>query len=151
MRFVYSLQESTSSDESEDPESESDGDDSSTSRRVNHSSRRIRAGKQRMSIMTNRVLHHVPRLAENGDYGHGLHLSDVNGASKASASTAKRRFFQSAARWDDTMQRVLVLTEGLAMPRVSVAELMEAGGRGGEHDVSEQEDEMEIDEEEAES
>lgn len=151
MRFVYSLQEPPSSDESDEPESESD--DSSSSKRVNHSSRRIRAGKQRMSIVTNRVLHSVPRPGENGsgdhDFGCGWHPSEVNGASKT--STAKRRFFQSAARWDDRMQRVLVLNEGLAMSRVSVAEMMEMGGRGGEHDVSDQEDEMEIDEEEVES
>ena len=148
MRFVYQLQSPSTSDESDDP-LESDSDDSSPSQRVNRSSRRIRAGKQRMSIVTNQLLN-VPRAGEgHEDFGCGWHPSEVNGTARS--ATAKRRFFQSAARWDDRMQRVLVSTEGLALPRVSVAEMMEMGGRNGEHDGSEPDDEMDIDEEEGES
>lgn len=148
MRFVYQLQEPSTSDESDEPES--DSDDSASSKRVNRSSRRVRSGKQRMSIITNQLLN-VPRLGENGhdDLGCGWHPTELNGSSKS--STAKRRFFQSAAHWDDRMQRVLVSEEGLAIPRVSVAEMMEMGGRSGEQEGSEPDDEMEIDEEEGES
>ena len=149
MRFVYNLQEPPSSEESDDPDS--DSDDSSSSKRVNRSSRRARAGKQRMSIVTNQVLHHVPRLGENGhgDYGPGCGWpAEAHGASRS--STAKRRFFQSAAQWDDRLQQVYVVEAGLT--RVSVAEMMElGGGRGGEQDVSDAEEEMEVDEEDAES
>ena len=148
-RFVYNLQEPPSSEESDDPDS--DSDDSSSSKRVNRSSRRARAGKQRMSIVTNQVLHHVPRLGENGhgDYGPGCGWpAEAPGASRS--STAKRRFFQSAAQWDDRLQQVYVVEAGLT--RVSVAEMMElGGGRGGEQDVSDAEEEMEVDEEDAES
>ena len=148
MRFVYQLQEPSTSDESDEPDS--DSDDSSSSKRLNRSSRRIRSGKQRMSIMSNQLLS-IPRVDENGydDFGCGWHPSELNGQSKS--STARRRFFQSAAHWDDRMQRVLVSTEGLAMPQISVAEMMEMGGRNGENDGSEPEEEMEVDEEEGES
>ena len=144
MRFVYQLQEPATSDESD--EAESDSDDSSSSKRVNRSSRRVRAGKQRMSIMTNLPL----RLGENGhDDGCGWHPAETNGVTKT--ATAKRRFFQSAAHWDDRMQKVLVSKDGLAMPGVSVAELMEAGGRDGEHEGSEADEEMDVDDDEGES
>lgn len=143
MRFVYSLQEPPTSDESDGPEPDSDSDASSSSRRVNGSSRRAR--KQRMSIVTNQLLS-VPRDA---DAGCGWHPADAHGTAKT--ATAKRRFFQSAARWDDRLQRVLVSQEGLAVPVAGVAELMEAGGRSGEHDGSEPEEDMDVDEEEVEA
>lgn len=145
MRFVYQLHEPPTSDESDEAESESD--DSSSSKRINRSSRRIRSGKQRMSIMTNQPLN-AARLGEHGheDFGCGWHPGEATGMARS--ATAKRRFFQSAAHWDDRMQRVLVSNEGLAMPRVSVAEMMEMGGRTGDHDGSEPDDEMDIDEEE---
>lgn len=150
MRFVYNLQEANTSDDSD--ESESDSDDSLDSRRVNASSRKIRSGKQRMSIMTNQLLS-VPRPEENGngwyDSGCGWHISEPQAPPK-SAST-RRKFFQSGARWDDRLQRVLVSYDGLAMPQVSVAEMMENGGQVDEPDVSDIEEEMEVDGEEGES
>lgn len=150
MRFVYNLQDPQTSEDSDDPDSESD--ESTSSRRVNRTSRRIRSGKQRMSIVNNK-LYNVPRPDANGngwyDYGCGWHGPEVNGASNR-ASTAKRRFFQSAAQWDDQLRRVTVVTEGLGQSRRNIAEVMEIGGHSGEQDMSEV-DEMSIDEEEGES
>jgi histone deacetylase 1/2 len=140
MRFVYSLQEPPTPDSSDSEDVSSD--ESSSSKRINRSSRRIRAGKQRMSIQTNQLLN----IGE--DYGCGWHPSESNGASRP--SNAKRRFFQSAARWDDRMQRVLVSSEGLAYPRANIAEVMEMGGKDIDG-ASEPEEEMDVDEEDVES
>lgn len=139
MRFVYNLQEPPTSD-SEDSDDAS-SDDSSSSKRMHRLSRRVRAGKQRMSIQTNQL------LSIGDDPGCGWHPTESNGVPRT--STAKRRFFQSAARWDDRMQRVLVSNEGLAYPGTHVSELMEMGGRDVDG-VSDPDDEMEIDEEEVE-
>lgn len=140
---MNSLLETDGTDESDEPES--DSDDSSSSRRVNRSSRKIRTGKQRMSILDNQ-LHHIPGHDDNGfhDSGCGWHASEPQAPPKT-AST-RRVFFQSAARWDDRLQRVLVRGDGLAMT-TSVADVMENGGHRAEQDVSEPEEEMEIEEE----
>ncbi len=148
MRFVYHLQDSSTSEEEED-EPESDSDDSSSSRRMTRTSRRIRSGKQRMSITTNQLFN-VPRLEEGGhgyyDYGCG------HGPEMVPTRSTKRRFFASFARWDDRLQQVLVHNEGLAMPRLNIVDLMESGGRSREPDAgSDAEEEMEVDEEEGES
>ena len=140
MRFVYNLQEPPTSD-SEDSDDAS-SDDSSSSRRIRRSSRRIRAGKQRMSIQTNQL------LSIGDDPGCGWNPTESNGVPRT--STAKRRFFQSQARWDDRIQRVLVSAEGLAYPKTSVAEVMEIGGRDFDG-ISEPDEEMEVDDDEADS
>lgn len=105
-----------------------------------------------MSIMSNQLVH-VPRLEENGhefyDSGCGWHLSELSAPPKISST--RRRFFQSAARWDNVMQRVLVRNDGLAMPRVSVADAMEAGGIHGDHDGSDPDEDMDVDDEEGET
>lgn len=147
MRVTNTLLELEGSEDSD--EADSDSDDSSGSRRVNRTSRRIRSGKQRMSIVTNQLLS-VPR-AENGEFhdsGCGWQSSEPHAPPKTGST--RRRFFQSAARWDDRLQRVLVRFDGLAMP-VSVADVMENGGHGVDHDISEPDEEMEVDEEEGES
>ncbi|KAI0796411.1 histone deacetylase RPD3 [Irpex lacteus] len=125
MRFMNSLLEAEGSEDSDEPES--DSDDSSGSRRVSRSSRRIRSGKQRMSIMDNK-LHWIP--------------SQPDDAFHDSGSSTRRTFFDSTARWDDRLKRVLVRADGLAMP-VSVADVMENGGHGIEHDGSDEEMEVE--------
>lgn len=101
-----------------------------------------------MSIMTNQMID-VPQLEEGGhgywDYGCGHVPEPATVPSKAS----KRRFFQSSARWDNALHRVIVSHDIAA--KVSIAELMENGGRAGDHDISDPEEEMDIDEEEGES
>lgn len=147
MRFVYNLQDATTSEDSDEPDT--DSDESSGSRRAKHPSRRGRSGRQRMSIITNQLLN-IPRLDENGDdSGCGSHTSEPQALPKSNPT--RRMFFQSSARWDDHLRRVLVSYEGLAMPSVHVAEVRENGDHAGEPDASEGEDDMEVDEEEGES
>lgn len=136
---MNSLLEAEGSEDSDEPES--DSDDSSGSRRVSRSSRRIRSGKQRMSIMDNK-LHWIPSQPDDAfhDSGCGWHSSEPQ-APPRTAST-RRTFFDSTARWDDRLKRVLVRADGLAMP-VSVADVMENGGHGIEHDGSDEEMEVE--------
>lgn len=147
MRLVYTLQEESTSDDED--EGASDSDDSISSRRPNRQSRRIRSGKQRMSIVTNKLIN-VPRLDEDDrghwDYGCG-HIPEP---ATVPAKSTRRRFFQSSARWDESLRRVMVTNEGSRAPRISVADLMERGGRD-DHDTSDVEDEMDIDEEEGEN
>ena len=52
----------------------------------------------------------------------------------------RRRFFSSAAQWDDAYERVLVNGEGMyAIPQgLSVADIMERGGRDHSEDEEEQ-------------
>jgi len=125
-RFVYDLQEGLASDASDD---EPFSDESSSSRRVGRSRtrRHVRSGKKRMSIVTSQYFD-VPRL-EEGSHG----FFDMCGGDQRSVlpkgPSYKRRFFQSAARWDPQMERVLLETDGLAMPRPSVSDVMERGGR----------------------
>lgn len=139
MRLVNDLQESSSSEDSED----SDSDMSSASRQVNKSSRRhrVRNGKKRMSIITNQVL---DPETNQGYYDpcHGWTMPETY-------KPAKRRFFHSAARWDGELNRVLVQSGGLAMPRLNVSHAMESGGRGRSEEGTD--DEMEPEEEEEET
>jgi histone deacetylase 1/2 len=141
MRFMNSLLEMDGSEESDEPDS--DSDDSSGSKRLNRSSRRIRSGKQRMSIMDNQ-LYHIPSRDDQlfHDSGCGWHISDPQAPPKS--ASMRRIFFQSAARWDDDLKRVLVRADGLAMS-ANVADVMENSGRGIDPDGSEEE--MEVEEE----
>lgn len=140
MRLVNDLQESSTSDGSDN---ESDSDTSSASRLINRSSRqhRVRNGKKRMSIITNQPID----FEQNQGYYDPCHGWTIPESNKP----VKRRFFHSAARWDTQLQRVLVQDDGLAVPRVHVSTLMESGGRFGSDEGSD--DEMELEEEEEES
>ena len=146
MRLVWSLQEAPTSDEEDEPVTESD-DESASERRSIQNSRRVRAGKASMSIMTNQLMN-IPQLEEDGhgywDYGLG-HISEP---ASVPLKPSKRRFFQSAAHWDEASRRVTMRDDGL--PKLSIAELMANGGRGGDHDLSDL-DEMDLDDEEGES
>lgn len=141
-RFVYGLQEAMASDESDDASSFSDESSSSRRRGGSRSSRqRTRGGKKRMSIVTGKYFD-VPRLEESGhgyyDYGQG------NDVQWGKGQGTKRRFFQSAARWDPYLEKVLVEHEMIAMPRVSVAGMMAMGGRSG-NVAPPDDDEMDVD------
>ncbi|KAK7038341.1 histone deacetylase RPD3 [Favolaschia claudopus] len=114
-RYVYTLQQDADAGPSDDSENESElyssDDNASAFRR-----------RKRMSIMTNRYVD-VPGRRSGG--------AAVVATTHPTTHTAhaKRRFFQSAARWDDRLERVV-----LGGARVGVAELgvvMESGGRGG--------------------
>ncbi|KAG6917573.1 hypothetical protein DXG01_002042 [Tephrocybe rancida] len=127
MRYAYDLQESDSPSETSDDDSW-DSDESLSSRR--HSSRgahrfsksAITQSRTRMSLLTGQYFD-VP-VHEQG-YNHFEH-----GA--LPTKTAKRRFFQSAARWDETIEDVII--EKLSPFHIPIGELMENGGRppGGE-------------------
>ena len=122
MRLVYTLQDDSTSDDEDGLGS--DSDDSLSDRRGTRQSRRIRAGKQRMSIMTNNMVN-VPRL-EEGDFGYwDSGCGHVPESASVPQKSSKRRFFQSSARWDEALRRVMVSNDGARPPRVSVAELME--------------------------
>jgi histone deacetylase 1/2 len=106
-RYVYNLQQepdSAPSDDSDDSELWSSDDAASASA--------ARARRKRMSILTNRYVD-APQLVTR-------------------TAHAKRRFFQSAARWDEGLERVLV------GPRLAELNgVMEKGGReAGEVDES---------------
>ncbi|KAF9812747.1 hypothetical protein IEO21_05997 [Rhodonia placenta] len=134
--LVYGVQEVMASEETDDADSDSDSSVSLRRRTSRSSYRRSRRGRKRMSITTNQYLD-VPRLDE--DEGHGHIRGFVH-----HAPALKRRFFQSAARWD---AGVGVLMEHYdAGPRLSVAEVMERGGRApGAESANGEEDEMDMD------
>ena len=93
----------------------------------------------------------MPRL-EEGDHGYWDYgCGHIPEPATVPAKSTKRRFFQSSARWDEALRRVTLSHDGSRQPRISVAELMERGGRGDEHDSSDPEEEMDMDEEEGES
>lgn len=117
-RYVYKLQESESlSEESDDQDW--DSDDSSSTQRFS----RLKPLRKRMSLLTGQYVD-VPTYNE---HPHG-------------SKTSKRRFFQSAARWDEEIERVLVGGRGVfSIPRtMTVAALMEAGGKFAEDPVIEE-------------
>ncbi|KAF8181202.1 histone deacetylase RPD3 [Mycena galopus ATCC 62051] len=105
-RYVYNIQQEPDVLSNDDSENESElysSDDASAS--ASAAARR----RKRMSIMTNRYID-VPRTA----------------TAPHANPNSKRRFFQSAARWDERLERVTL--------GPYVAELngvMERGGRGG--------------------
>ncbi|KAH9919023.1 uncharacterized protein B0H18DRAFT_657694 [Fomitopsis serialis] len=163
-RFVYGLQEAAASDnESDGDDADSISDDSHAGRRRRSKRRSRRRTRKRMSITTNRY-YDVPRMDEHAEDA----LPDLcagaytNGAGQKRAG--RRRFFQSAARWDPVMEKVLVEWDTIRTPRVDVAAAManparEWGQRNGyargvvgedgeEEDGAEEE--MEVDEEEGE-
>lgn len=117
-RFVYGLQEATASDDSDDA---AFSDDSSFSSRRT-ARRHVRSGKKRMSVVTNQYLD-IPRV---DDSYHELVCSGDPVGVKASS---KRRFFQSRARWDTRLERVLAEREpyGYGTPTLPVENYLARG------------------------
>ncbi|KAF5387974.1 hypothetical protein D9615_000857 [Tricholomella constricta] len=126
-RYVYDLQESDSPSETSDDDNSWDSDESLSSRR--YDTRRYPKTSPsrgaRMSLLTGQYFD-VPSH-EHG-YGHFEH-----GA--VPGKTAKRRFFQSAARWDENIESV-ILAKHVASPQLQIplGELMERGGILGEEE-----------------
>lgn len=137
------MQEASASDDSDELDSYSD--DSSSSRRRT-SRRRIRNGRTRMSLLTGQYFD-VPRLEEGGhgyyDYGNG---GEPVWGSVAKSSASKRRFFQSAARWDSRLDKLLTDSDGLHFSKLNVNSAMSSGGRSHHDDIGD-DDEMDIDDE----
>ncbi|KAL4245117.1 histone deacetylase family protein [Abortiporus biennis] len=132
MKFVYNLQDEESEEESEHEESDSDN------------SSMIRNGKKRMSIITNQYV-------DTDSCGHDSNFGfTFEGESGLGRGGVKRKFFQSAARWDDRLRRVLVenggVDTGSRRTNGDVSSLMVNGGRGNSE--VDEEEEMEVDEEE---
>ncbi|KAG5653375.1 hypothetical protein H0H81_000876 [Sphagnurus paluster] len=124
-RYVYDLQESDSPSETSDDDSwDSDESVSTSSRRPRGYPKPGPSRAPRMSLLTGQYFD-VP-IHEHG-YSHF-----ETGA--APGKTAKRRFFQSAARWDENMESVILGRH--AASTLPLGELMERGGRHlGEEDV----------------
>ncbi|KAI0361912.1 histone deacetylase RPD3 [Trametes cingulata] len=145
-KFVYNLQEKAAQSDSD---SEYDSDTSLARTRSRGHSRNVRGGKKRMSLLTGEY-YDVPRLEEGGngyyDLGCGHEPWALN---DLPALGTKRRFFQSASRWDPALERVLAEREraGARNGRVDVGALMVNGGAEQDRstDVG---DEMEVDTEE---
>jgi histone deacetylase 1/2 len=119
-RYLYNLQESdTPSDYSDDDSW--DSDESALSRRRT-SGRRTKhtSTRKRMSLLTGQYFD-IPT------HEHG-YTHFESGAVPGKA--AKRRFFQSAARWDDVAERVTLakLVVSPIPPGMTLGELMETGG-----------------------
>ncbi|KAG6917569.1 hypothetical protein DXG01_002038 [Tephrocybe rancida] len=137
-RYVYDLQESdTPSDTSDEEKSwDSDSDES-----------RPQNPKKRMSILTGQYIEtpvYDPAQAHGyeqavaphgypygyGGYSYGFAEFDMHGAMYG--QNAKRRFFQSGARWDETVEHVVAKRYGASpLPRSTgaVSRMMENGGR----------------------
>ena len=159
---MYDLQDSDQTDEEHDPDEEEDEDaDEDASARRRGRSRRIAASsRRRMSILTSKY-YDVPRPDEHGEEA----LPDLCAGTHADGARrgGRRRFFQSAARWDPVAEKVLVEWDAVRSPRVGVAAAMASPGRdwlarngygyggGGEEGEQQEEaidEEMEVDEEE---
>ncbi|KAI0364607.1 histone deacetylase [Pilatotrama ljubarskyi] len=149
-RFVYDLH-----GDSEESHSESEPESDSSTRRGprGRSSRRIRSGKKRMSILTSQYFD-VPALPPDGereeDEGGCGHEHDHEAWASARAGLPsgkrKRRFFQSIAEWDP-VKRIVTERERAGV-RVGVEPVMVNGGRRrarGREKVSEERDEEELD------
>jgi len=136
-RYVYDLQESDSTSETSDDDNSWDSDESTTSRRPRDSRPRkhprAAPSRTRMSLLTGQYFD-VP-VHEHG-YGH-FELGAVPG------KTAKRRFFQSAARWDENVESVIL---GKHPSPIPIGDLMErGGGHLGEEDVDDEWEDMPVD------
>ncbi|GLB34288.1 putative histone deacetylase [Lyophyllum shimeji] len=137
-RYVYDLQESDTASETSDDDNSWDSDESAASRR--QASSRARTGnpksappRTRMSLLTGQYFD-VP--AHEHGYSHFEH-----GA--VPGKTAKRRFFQSAARWDDNLESVILGKD--ATSPIPIGDLMERGGRLREEDGEEEWEDMQVD------
>ncbi|TBU44370.1 hypothetical protein BD309DRAFT_958643 [Dichomitus squalens] len=107
-RMVYDIQ--SQSDQTDSEQEDDASDDESPSRRRGRSSRRLRNGRQRMSIVTSKYFD-VPRLppeferdlTHDDDFGCGHEPWNVS-----IGNGKKRRFFESGAEWDPVKR---VITE----------------------------------------
>ncbi|TFY55262.1 hypothetical protein EVJ58_g8361 [Rhodofomes roseus] len=128
-RFVYGLQEAAASDnESDEDDADSLSDDSSAGRRHRSSRHRSRRRtRKRMSILTNRY-YDVPRTDEHGEEALpdlcGGAYTNGNGNGAGQKRAGRRKFFQSAARWDPVAEKVLVEWDTMHTPRIGVAAAM---------------------------
>ncbi|RDB19796.1 Histone deacetylase Rpd3 [Hypsizygus marmoreus] len=140
-RYVYDLQDSDASSETSDDQESWDSDESLSNRRRNP--RRHGKGpssRTRMSLLTGRYFD-VPT------HEHGYSHYDCGAPP---GKTAKRRFFQSSARWDETVEQVILGKVSSPTPRsVALGELMEQGGRdrrvGAEDEMDDDWEDMVVD------
>jgi len=137
VRYIYNLQESDTPEISDDQDSSRWDSDESTSSRRHATHRYVRkASKKRMSILAGQYFD-VPT------HEHGFSHYECGAAP---GKTGKRRFFQSAVRWDEAYERVLLGRDGVfAAPRsFGVGDAGERGGgdEGGD-DVDDGWDDME--------
>ncbi|KAG6879027.1 hypothetical protein C0992_005777, partial [Termitomyces sp. T32_za158] len=136
-RYVYDLQESDTDTSDDEKSWDSDSDES-----------RVQP-KKRMSILMGQSVDPTPVYDAAsapgydqqttvphvypygyGGYSYGFAELDMHGAMYA--QTAKRRFFHSGARWDETVEHVIAKRYGVSpLPRSVgvVGRMMEKGGR----------------------
>ncbi|KNZ72672.1 Histone deacetylase clr6, partial [Termitomyces sp. J132] len=141
-RYVYDLQESDTDTSDDDKSWDSDSDESRAQGCPKNS-------KKRMSILTGQCIDPTPVYDPAqapgyeqqgtvphihpygyGGYGYGFAEFDMHGAMYA--QNAKRRFFYSGARWDETVEQIVAKRYGaLPLPRSVgvVGRMMERGGR----------------------
>ncbi|KAI8998802.1 histone deacetylase RPD3 [Trametes punicea] len=144
-RFVYNLQERAAQSDSE---SDYDSDASLARTRTRGSSRNIRSGKTRMSLLTGEYFD-VPRLEEGGNGYYDLGCGHEPWAQNdLPALGMKRRFFQSAARWESALDKVPLERErsGLRNGRMDVGTLMIQGGVDQDQTVDSEEVDMDTEE-----
>ncbi|KAI0650965.1 histone deacetylase [Trametes meyenii] len=146
-RFVYNAQ-----GHSDESQTESEPESDSSSRRGRRTSRRIRNGKKRMSIVTSQYFD-VPAIPpghdEDDDEGcgheHG-HEAWTSARSGLPSGKRKRRFFQSIAEWDP-VKRVVTERERAGV-RAGEVSYMANGGRRrvrGRDKVSEEREDFDVD------
>ncbi|KAG5649423.1 hypothetical protein H0H81_003952 [Sphagnurus paluster] len=134
-RYVYQLQEPDTPSDTDDDEKSWDSDEEDLGSR---NARGYQQPHKRMSIQTGQF-YDVPVVPVVPVYDYGNAHGYTCGEYEALlAQTAKRRFFQSAARWDETVEDVI--GKRYAPMPVPVGGLMERGGRQYVH-----EDEMDED------
>ncbi|KAG6820925.1 hypothetical protein H0H93_009699 [Arthromyces matolae] len=129
MKYVYDLQESDSPSDTSDDDSW-DSDESLASRRHKSRARRYQksstASRTRMSLLTGQYFD-VPVNEEGfSHFEHGALPS----------KTAKRRFFQSSAKWNEHIEDAII--EKHAPYNIPIGELMERGGRPPGGDIGEE-------------
>jgi histone deacetylase 1/2 len=139
-RYIYTLQHSPSSPSPSSAESDSESWDSDSDAYATHShsrKRRVAKPKKRMSLLTGQYysVPHPPPHSHPHSHSH-LENGIGNGNGK---NSARRRFFQSGARWDVGVESVLV-GSGMPIPSVRVVDVgrvMEGGVGVGTEGVDE--------------
>ncbi|EIW60308.1 histone deacetylase RPD3 [Trametes versicolor FP-101664 SS1] len=138
-RFVYNLQ-----DRAAQPDSDSEYDSDTSLARTRARSNPARRGKKRMSLLTGECFD-VPRPPPEGyDLGCG---HEPWAAGDMPAQGMKRKFFSSAARWEDALDRHLAERDraGMRNGRVNVGGLMTNGGGAERARTAELGEEMDVD------
>jgi len=127
-RYVYDLQESdTPSDTSDDEMSWNSDDSASHNLRPHARYSKFRQTRQRMSIVTGQYF-------DAPVYELGYVYGACENTAALLAARAKRRFFQSGVRWDETMEDVIARKYPGALPmhqQGGVGVVMERGGQHG--------------------